>query len=133
MPPTAVSAPNRFTRPSTSIIAASVRVTAQLDASFRDISVGTGANQTVGPASARYHVFDTSTGTPSIDTINDNETDGWKTVFRWDGDATSLTLNDGLGNLSLAGNFAFNDANDTIVLVWNEQNSLWIEASRSNN
>lgn len=70
------------------------------------------------------------TGTTNISTINfGNNTPriGHTTTLKFD---ASLTVNDGAGNLKLAGNFSAT-ADDTLVIMWDGTN--WVEVSRSAN
>lgn len=52
-------------------------------------------------------------------------------VLKQAADARDVTVKDGTGNLSLAGDCVFTDADDTITLVGT--GSGWLELSRSNN
>lgn len=70
------------------------------------------------------------TGTTNIDTINfGNNTPpiGHTTTLKFN---ASLTVNDGTGNLKLAGNFSAT-ADDTLMIMWDGTN--WVEVSRSAN
>lgn len=70
------------------------------------------------------------TGTTNIDTINFGQNTppvGHITTLKFN---ASLTVNDGTGNLKLAGNFSAT-ADDTLMIMWDGTN--WVEVSRSAN
>ncbi len=65
-----------------------------------------------------------------LDTIN-GSIYGAIIVLRQAADTRDVTVKDGTGNLSLAGDCAFTDADDTITLVGT--GTGWLEMCRSNN
>lgn len=71
-----------------------------------------------------------SASTDDLTTINGNE-HGAIIVLRQAADARDVTVKDGTGNLSLAGDCAFTDADDTLTLVGTSTG--WLEIARSNN
>lgn len=68
--------------------------------------------------------------TDDLDTINGN-VHGAFIVLRQAADTRDVTVKDGTGNLSLAGDCVFTDADDTITLVGTSTG--WLEVARSNN
>lgn len=68
--------------------------------------------------------------TDDLVTINGNKV-GAIIVLRQAADARDVTVKDGTGNLSLAGDCAFTDADDTLTLVGTSTG--WLEIARSNN
>ncbi len=68
--------------------------------------------------------------TDDLDTIN-GSIYGAVIVLRQAADTRDVTVKDGTGNLSLAGDCAFTDADDTITLVGT--GTGWLEMCRSNN
>ncbi|MGI9249961.1 MAG: hypothetical protein ACR2PR_02015, partial [Pseudohongiellaceae bacterium] len=103
----------------------------QLDNTIRQ-QVITGSNITIGAPNAHYMLLDPSAAT-TIDTISSPGIDGYQVSYQTDG-GFSVTFNDAVGNINLgAATRALGDATDTIVLVWNETNTVWNELSFSNN
>lgn len=68
--------------------------------------------------------------TDNLDTINGSKP-GAIIVLRQAADARDVTAVDSSGNMSLAGNCAFTDADDTLTLVGTDTG--WLEIARSNN
>lgn len=79
-----------------------------------------------------FHLVDTyeDAATDDLQTISGGVT-GMILVLRGANSARDVTLKDGVGNLSLAGDFTFSNVSDTMMLIYN--GSLWQEISRSDN
>ncbi len=87
-------------------------------------NVASAATVTLGNDGNLFHI----TGTTNIDNITTtNWQAGSEIVLIFD---DVLTVNDGTGNLQLAGNFT-TSANDTMKLIYN--GTSWFELSRSVN
>lgn len=69
--------------------------------------------------------------TDYLDTI-DGGTDGMIIMLRTDGVAT-ITVRDGVDNINCAGDFALDNTADTMMLMYDGTNSVWLELSRSDN
>ena len=59
--------------------------------------------------------------------------DGAHLVIQADSDTVTITAKDGTGNLQLAGDFAMDNAQDTLSLICAGVLSAWVETGRSNN
>lgn len=59
--------------------------------------------------------------------------DGAPLVLRTQTTGHTITLLDGAGNLALDGNCALSTIRDTISLIYDETQNLWLETSRSLN
>lgn len=79
-----------------------------------------------------YHSVNTEGGAGSddLDTVNGG-TEGDILVLRAEDSARTVVCKDGTGNLSLAGDFSLDHADDRILLQYDGEN--WCELSRSNN
>lgn len=83
-------------------------------------------------ATKSYHTVDTeaSAATDDLDTINGGTT-GDILIITAANSTRTVVAKDGTGNLSLAGDFSMDNADDTLTLIYNGTN--WLELSRSNN
>lgn len=83
-------------------------------------------------ASRTHHRIDTQggAGTDDLDTINGGVTGHILILYPASG-ARTVVMKDGTGNLALAGDFSMDNAQDTIMLIYNGTN--WLELSRSDN
>ena len=81
--------------------------------------------------SRRYHIVAAESGsTDDLDAI-DTGPDGQILILRAYTGHT-ITVKDGTGNLSLAGDFTLS-GNSTITLIYDSTYALWLEISRSTN
>ena len=101
------------------------------------VAFGTGGELTISSgavtATHSYHNIDTESdgGTDDLDTISGGAVAGQILVIRADNGARSVVAKDGTGNLKLAGDFTMDNAEDTLMLVYDGSN--WLEVTRSNN
>lgn len=59
--------------------------------------------------------------------------DGMRLVLRAVDAAVTITVKDGTGNIQCAGDFALDNAQDTIELIYDAALSAWLELGRSDN
>lgn len=115
---------------------------AGIDGTFGDLTannflkVAVGAELTIASGvitvTSSYHTVDTEAdaSTDDLDTIN-GVADGVFLYLAAANSARTVVLKDGTGNLSLAGDFSMDDANDRILLIGGA--SSWFEVARSDN
>ncbi len=75
---------------------------------------------------------ESAAATDDLDTIN-GFVDGALLIIRQLNSARDITYKDGVGNLSLAGDFTPGDNESFLTLVYSETNSEWFEIARSIN
>lgn len=95
-----------------------------------ELTIATGAVT----ITATYHTIDTESDDASddLDTISGG-TDGKWLIIRPVASARSVVAKDGTGNLALAGDFTMDNEEDTLLLIYDDALSLWLELSRSSN
>jgi len=67
-----------------------------------------------------------------LDTINGG-VDGQRIVLSAKNTLQTVVVKDNTGNIQCAGDFSLDSDMDTIELIYNADNSKWVEISRSNN
>lgn len=85
--------------------------------------------------SSTYHTIDTESAaaTDNLDYIYGPSFNGQLLMLRAANSARTVVLKDGTGNLKLAGDMSLDNAEDTITLLYDLNNDLWYEITRSNN
>ncbi len=85
--------------------------------------------------SSTYHQIDTESAaaTDNLDYIYGPSFNGQLLMLRAANSARTVVLKDGVGNLKLAGDMSLDNAEDTITLLYDLNNDLWYEITRSNN
>lgn len=86
-------------------------------------------------ATHSYHTVDTESDAASDDlvTINGGSVSGQRLTIRAADSARTVVAKDGSGNLTLAGDFSMDNAEDTLELIYDQTGTQWLETSRSNN
>jgi hypothetical protein len=83
--------------------------------------------------SSGYHIIAGEGGAADdLNTINGG-TDGKILIIRASNSAVTITAKDGTGNLALNGDFAMDNEQDTLYLIYDVSLSVWLEIARSNN
>jgi hypothetical protein len=100
-----------------------------------DVAFDAGSTLTISlgavTATHSYHQIDTAGGAADLNTISGGSVAGEILIIRSVNSGRIVTAKDNIGNLQLAGDFALNDPNDTLTLMYDGTN--WLELSRSNN
>lgn len=91
------------------------------------------ASDTISASGRSYVKVDVESGTTDdLSTISDG-IDGQILVIQTLQNARDVTIKDGVGNISCAGDFTLTTFHDKIMLIYNGVNALWHEISRSDN
>jgi len=95
-----------------------------------ELTIATG----VVTATGAYHTIDTESDAASddLDTISGG-VDGAMLIIQAEDGARTVTAKDATGNLQLAGDFALDNRQDTLQLIYSGANAAWCEISRSSN
>ena len=100
----------------------SIGDTITVNSANRSISINSG-----------FHTIALASGTSGEVRTIFNGDSGDLLVLRLANNSDTITLQDELGNMTLAGDFVMNSNRDTITLLFNQSINQWIEISRSDN
>lgn len=101
-----------------------------------DVAFGDGSELTISSgvvtATDSYHTIDTESnaGSDELVTIGGGSVAGEILIFRADNSGRTIQVRE-TGNIKLTGNFDMDNAEDTLVLIFDGNN--WLELSRSDN
>jgi len=103
-----------------------------------DVAFGDGSEKTIQSGTVTvthtYHTLDTENNddTDELWVISGGDTSGQILVLRAVNSDRTVVAKDG-GNMQLSGDFSMDNAQDTLVLIYDDDLSTWFELSRSDN